>query len=217
MSRQLRQGSEGAPPILGSLGARGPCRGRSGPQRCSRPALADAQQQTFHLDRLEVPGAPDDGVVLFRPVTKDESIFYAQLGLGLSINPLRTDNITNYQPALARVADERHHDASSRRTCPPASSSSTGSPSASRCRSRGSRSGNQPTYPIAAFGERREHDVLDRRSRRGRHAARRAVRRVAEPGRRQGRRSAAQRARSHRATARRATSGATARSPRSPW
>ncbi len=64
------------------------------------PELADAQQQTFHLDRLEVPGAPDDGVVLFRPVTKDESIFYAQLGLGLSINPLRTDNITNYQPAL---------------------------------------------------------------------------------------------------------------------
>ncbi len=64
------------------------------------PELADAQQQTFHLDRLEVPGAPDDGVVLFRPVTKDESIFYAQLGLGLSINPLRTNNITNFQPAL---------------------------------------------------------------------------------------------------------------------
>jgi OOP family OmpA-OmpF porin len=64
------------------------------------PGIADAQQQTFHLDRLEVPGAPDDGVVLFRPVTKDESIFYAQLGLGLSINPLRTDNITNFQPAL---------------------------------------------------------------------------------------------------------------------
>ncbi len=63
--------------------------------------VANAQQQTFHLDRLEVPGAPDDGVVLFRPVTKEESIFYAQLGLGLSINPLRTSNITNYQPALA--------------------------------------------------------------------------------------------------------------------
>jgi OOP family OmpA-OmpF porin len=68
------------------------------------PALARAQQQTFHLDRLEVPGAPDDGVVLFRPVTKDESIFYAQLGLGLSINPLRTSNITNYDPALRASA-----------------------------------------------------------------------------------------------------------------
>jgi OOP family OmpA-OmpF porin len=64
------------------------------------PELAGAQQATFHLDRLEVPGAPDDGVVLFRPVTKEESIFYAQLGLGLSINPRRTDNITNFDAAL---------------------------------------------------------------------------------------------------------------------
>ncbi len=61
---------------------------------------ANAQQQTFHLDRLEVPGAPDDGVVLFRPVTKQDAIFYAQLGLGYSLNPLRTDNITNQQSAL---------------------------------------------------------------------------------------------------------------------
>ena len=64
------------------------------------PELADAQQQTFHLDRLEVPGAPDDGVALFRPVTQSETIFYAQLGIGLSINPLRTSNITNFEPAL---------------------------------------------------------------------------------------------------------------------
>jgi OmpA-OmpF porin, OOP family len=61
---------------------------------------ADAQQQTFHLDRLEVPGAPDDGLVLFRPVTRPETMFYAQLGLGLSINSLRTSNITNYAPTL---------------------------------------------------------------------------------------------------------------------
>src|SRR5277367_4866349 len=40
------------------------------------PELANAQQQTFHLDRLEIPGAPDDGVVLFRPVAQPEAIFY---------------------------------------------------------------------------------------------------------------------------------------------
>jgi OOP family OmpA-OmpF porin len=61
---------------------------------------AGAQQPTFHLDRLEVPGAPDDGLILFRPVTRPETIFYAQLGLGLSINPLRTSNITNNQSVL---------------------------------------------------------------------------------------------------------------------
>ena len=61
---------------------------------------AVAQQQTFHLDRLEVPGAPDDGAVLFRPVTQPHAIFYAQLGLGLSFDPLRTSNITNDASAL---------------------------------------------------------------------------------------------------------------------
>jgi len=54
-----------------------------------------AQQHTFHLDRLEVPGAPDDGAVLFRPVIQPDAVFYAQLGLGLSIDPLRISNITN--------------------------------------------------------------------------------------------------------------------------
>ncbi len=56
---------------------------------------ADAQQQTFHIDRLEVPGSPDDGLVLFRPVTQEKTIVYAQLALGLAFDPLRTDNITN--------------------------------------------------------------------------------------------------------------------------
>jgi outer membrane protein OmpA-like peptidoglycan-associated protein len=62
-----------------------------------------AQQQTFHLDRLEVPGAPDDGVVLFRPRARDHAIFYAQLGLGLAVDPLRTGNITNV-PSIQRVS-----------------------------------------------------------------------------------------------------------------
>jgi outer membrane protein OmpA-like peptidoglycan-associated protein len=56
---------------------------------------ADAQQPTFHLDRLEVPGAPDDGLVLFRPTTNEHTIVYGQLGLGVAINPLRTANITS--------------------------------------------------------------------------------------------------------------------------
>jgi OmpA-OmpF porin, OOP family len=62
---------------------------------------ADAQQHTFHLDRLEVPGAPDDGVALFRPVAiQGQSIFYTQLALGFSHNPLRLSNITNDSFAL---------------------------------------------------------------------------------------------------------------------
>src|SRR5579883_333366 len=56
----------------------------------TRPARA--QQHTFHLDRLEVPGAPDDGLVLFRPVTHPQPIFYAQLGIGFAADPLRMSN-----------------------------------------------------------------------------------------------------------------------------
>lgn len=59
-----------------------------------------AQQTTFHLDRLEVPGAPDDGMVLFRPQTQQETTVYAQLGIGYSLNPLHTGDITNKASVL---------------------------------------------------------------------------------------------------------------------
>jgi outer membrane protein OmpA-like peptidoglycan-associated protein len=56
---------------------------------------ADAQQPTFHLDRLEVPGSPEDGLILFRPDTHKGAIVYGQLGVGFSLNPLREGNIAN--------------------------------------------------------------------------------------------------------------------------
>lgn len=52
---------------------------------------AHAQQRAFALDRLQMPGAPDDGVVLFRPVTQPRTLFFAQLGLGYTRVPLRTN------------------------------------------------------------------------------------------------------------------------------
>jgi OmpA-OmpF porin, OOP family len=55
---------------------------------------ARAQQRTFHLDRLEMPGAPEDGVVLFRPVTQAKTIVFGQYALGFSLRPLRTATIT---------------------------------------------------------------------------------------------------------------------------
>ncbi len=73
-------------------------------------APAAAQQKTFHLDRLEVPGAPDDGVVLFRPVTADRPIFFAQLGLGYSLDPLHTRNITNDSGTLRASSAAVIHD-----------------------------------------------------------------------------------------------------------
>jgi outer membrane protein OmpA-like peptidoglycan-associated protein len=63
---------------------------------------ASAQQKTFHLDRLEMPGAPDDGVVLFRPVTNQRTIFFGQLGIGYQFRPLRTSTVTSDQATLDR-------------------------------------------------------------------------------------------------------------------
>jgi outer membrane protein OmpA-like peptidoglycan-associated protein len=67
----------------------------------SKPA--QAQVKTFHLDRLEVPGAPDDGIALFRPETNQRNIFYGQLALGYSLRPLKVRNITNDTSVLART------------------------------------------------------------------------------------------------------------------
>jgi OmpA-OmpF porin, OOP family len=68
----------------------------------SKPLLA--QQNTFHLDRLEIPGGPDDGIVLFRPVASDQPIFFGQGALGYSLNPLHMRNVTA-DPTTLRLSD----------------------------------------------------------------------------------------------------------------
>lgn len=65
------------------------------------PGEAEAQQKTFHLDRLEIPGAPEDGVAVFRPATEQRNIVFGQLGIGYSLRPLRTKSITTV-PDLRR-------------------------------------------------------------------------------------------------------------------
>src|SRR5580658_6638043 len=66
---------------------------------CGAPAYA--QQATFHLDRLEVWGSPDDGIGVLRPVTNDKPIFFGQLALGYSVNPLHTSTLTSDPATLA--------------------------------------------------------------------------------------------------------------------
>ena len=58
------------------------------------PSAARAQQKTFHLDRLEIPGAPQDGFAIFRPETPQRTEVYGQFAMGYSLDPLRTRNIT---------------------------------------------------------------------------------------------------------------------------
>ncbi len=66
------------------------------------PCAARAQTATFYLDRLQIPGAPDDGMVMFRPVTQPDNVFYGQLGIGFQYAPLRTQTVI--QDAATRKA-----------------------------------------------------------------------------------------------------------------
>jgi OOP family OmpA-OmpF porin len=67
------------------------------------PRAAHAQASTFYLDRLQIPGAPDDGMVMWRPVTQPDNIFYGQLAIGFQYAPLRTDTIVQ-DPATLKAS-----------------------------------------------------------------------------------------------------------------
>jgi len=56
------------------------------------PSRAEAQAQTFYLDRLIIAGAPDDGLAVWRPQMGEKTRFFGQFGLGFALNPLRADN-----------------------------------------------------------------------------------------------------------------------------
>lgn len=54
---------------------------------------ASAQQRTFYLDRLTVGGAPEDGLGIWRPVMAERTLFFGQMALGFTLNPLRIATI----------------------------------------------------------------------------------------------------------------------------
>ncbi|EYF02013.1 Flagellar motor rotation protein MotB [Chondromyces apiculatus DSM 436] len=56
------------------------------------PAVATAQDRTFYLDRLRIGGAPEDGLGVWRPQMDKQTRIFGQLGMGFSLNPLRSDN-----------------------------------------------------------------------------------------------------------------------------
>src|SRR5580698_213488 len=64
---------------------------------------AQAQTQTFAVDRLPMAGAPGDGIAVWRPDMSDQTRFYGQLGLGLSVDPLRTDNYVHNEDLAQNI------------------------------------------------------------------------------------------------------------------
>jgi OOP family OmpA-OmpF porin len=60
----------------------------------AQPA-AGQTTNTFAVDRLFMAGAPGDGIGIWRPDLPADTRFFGQLGLGLSVNPLRAQNIAD--------------------------------------------------------------------------------------------------------------------------
>jgi hypothetical protein len=55
-------------------------------------AQANALTTTFAVDRLFMAGAPGDGFAVWRPDVAATTRVFAQVGLGVAVNPLRVDN-----------------------------------------------------------------------------------------------------------------------------
>lgn len=54
---------------------------------------AQAQDQTFTLDRAQISGAPDDGFMVHRAYVGEETRVYTNAALGFSLNPLRDSHL----------------------------------------------------------------------------------------------------------------------------
>jgi OmpA-OmpF porin, OOP family len=70
------------------------------------PAVAQAQAQTFYLDRLFMAGAPDDAIGLWRPQMGEKTRFFGQLGLGFALNPFRIENEISDSTQRALVSQQ---------------------------------------------------------------------------------------------------------------
>src|SRR5262249_54234432 len=58
------------------------------------------------LDRLTVGGAPDDGIAIWRPYESPKSRIFAQMGLGLTLRPLRISTVSpDNNPALRNYSN----------------------------------------------------------------------------------------------------------------
>lgn len=55
---------------------------------------ASAQQSTFYMDRAQISGAPDDGLVLMRPYVHEKTRIYGALALGYTLNPMHVESLT---------------------------------------------------------------------------------------------------------------------------
>lgn len=95
---------------VGSIGARS--RGTwaaalaAGVMVTAAAGTASAQDRTFYLDRLQVGGAPDDGIAVWRPEMHERERFFGQLHAGFAYNPFRIEHHIKDDGQAQRMAAE---------------------------------------------------------------------------------------------------------------
>lgn len=72
-------------------------------------ADAAAQERTFYLDRVQVSGAPDDGLIVWRPYMAEKTRFFGAATLGYTLNPLHADTVTNNEQVADRIENPMRH------------------------------------------------------------------------------------------------------------
>jgi OOP family OmpA-OmpF porin len=60
-------------------------------------------QRAFYLDRVQIGGAPEDGLVTRRPYLSPETIVYASATLGYALNPLRASTVASTPTVEAKI------------------------------------------------------------------------------------------------------------------
>lgn len=70
---------------------------------------AEAQEDTFYLDRAQISGAPDDGFMVWRPYTHQKTRYYLTATLGYTLNPLRRDAVTDDAIAKSTIENPLEH------------------------------------------------------------------------------------------------------------
>jgi outer membrane protein OmpA-like peptidoglycan-associated protein len=73
---------------------------------CAHEAHA---QRAFYLDRVQVTGAPDDGLITRRPYLHDVSRVYGSATLGYVLNPLRDSTVAASQGVEDRIENLMRH------------------------------------------------------------------------------------------------------------
>jgi OmpA-OmpF porin, OOP family len=77
----------------------------------SLSSSAARAQRAFYVDRIQIGGAPEDGLVSRRPYVGHEARLYGSIAAGYTLNPLRASTVAATDAAEAKIENPIEHQA----------------------------------------------------------------------------------------------------------